>query len=113
MSPVLNQPSSVNALASRLGFVVVAKHDARARRLDLAVCRRSECWMLRIGLPTVPSFTLDGLFDVMTGDVSVSPYPCIIAIPAPVKIRKMSSGRAAPPVMQARSRPPKNSRSLL
>ena len=59
-----------------------------------------------IGLPTVPNLKKSGCPIVITGLVSVKPYPSIIEIPIPQKNDPTSFDSADPPDEQALTLPP-------
>ena len=62
-----------------------------------------------IGCPTVPNFTCSSLLFVITGLVSVKPYPSRIIIFAAAKNSAISWDRGAPPETKNLNRPPTRS----
>ena len=75
MSPVWNQPSSVEHLGGRLGVVVVAAHDAGALDEDLAVSSAMRTSVPGSGQPTEPIQVgpEPGALTVVPDEVSVRP----------------------------------------
>ena len=106
MSPVWNHPSGSMTAARRLRLVVVALHDVRAARENLAVCRnpdldagdrlpdRAKRAARRSDSPSGP------------GEVSVRPYPSTIGSPIAWKNSAIDAASGALPDTKYRSRPP-------
>ena len=64
------------------------------------------------GMPMLAGSLRSRRFTLTIGDASVSPYPWQIGSPSPMNVCAICGLRAAPPLMQIRSRPPRRSSSL-
>ena len=64
------------------------------------------------GCPTLSGKLLSGRFPLITGLVSVKPYPCTTGNPSPINTRDISGDSGAPPLIATRKRPPNLARIL-